>query len=90
MIFSNFAEFNKTNYDTKFYENVKVDYDNNNIISENVDIFFQNNKAMIYNNVKYKSLYSELDADVINFDLMTGNIKINMYDKENNVQIKRK
>ena len=82
LIFSDFAEFNKENYDTKFY-------DKNKIMSDNVDIFFKDNKAIVYNNIKYKSLSSELNADIINFDLITGNIKINMYDEHNNVQIKK-
>ena len=89
LIFSDFAEFNKENYDTKFSDNVKILYDKIKIMSDNVDIFFKDNKAIVYNNIKYKSLSSELNADIINFDLITGNIKINMYDEHNNVQIKK-
>ena len=40
-IYSDKAEYNKINFDTKFYNNVKVNYDDSEIFSDNLDIFLK-------------------------------------------------
>ena len=89
-IYSDKAEYNKINFDTKFYNNVKVDYDDSEIFSDNLDIFFKDNKAIMYNKIILDNAFSNLKADIINFDLVTGNIEIKMYSSNENVIIKKK
>ena len=89
-IYSDKAEYNKINFDTKFYNNVKVNYDDSEIFSDNLDIFFKDNKATMYNKIILDNAFSNLKADIINFDLDTGNIEIKMYSSNENVIIKKK
>ena len=89
-IYSDKAEYNKINFDTKFYNNVKVNYDDSEIFSDNLDIFFKDNKAIMYNKIILDNAFSNLKADIINFDLDTGNIEIKMYSSNENVIIKKK
>ena len=89
-IYSDKAEYNKINFDTKFYNNVKVNYDDSEIFSDNLDIFFKDNKATMYNKIILDNAFSNLKADIINFDLVTGNIEIKMYSSNENVIIKKK
>ena len=87
---SKFAEYNKKNFDTKFYEDINVNYEENKLFSNNFDIFFKDNKAIMYNEIYFESLLTESKADLINFDLLNGNVEIKMYKKTKNVIIKSK
>ena len=87
-IFSDKAVYNKTNHDTSFFENVLVKYDEHQILSNNLDLFFENNYASIYKNIIYKNLNTELRADKIDIDLITKNSKIFMNEKTKKVMVK--
>jgi len=89
-IFSDKAKYNKINFNTKFYINVKVKYDDSEIFSDNLDIFFKDNKAKMYNKIVFDNSFSNLKADIINFDLLTGDIEIKMYNSDENVVVKKK
>tara|TARA_Y100001970_G_scaffold287598_1_gene412679 strand:- start:11927 stop:12514 length:588 start_codon:yes stop_codon:yes gene_type:complete len=86
-IYSRYAEYNKLNYDTKFYDGVEVKYDNNNVNANNLDLLLKNNRVYIYNNILYANNTSELEADFIDFDLLTGDININMFKNEDKIKI---
>tara|TARA_Y100000590_G_scaffold379324_1_gene446908 strand:- start:1643 stop:2275 length:633 start_codon:yes stop_codon:yes gene_type:complete len=86
-IFSDFAEHDKSNFDTKFYDKVELNYGENKLIGDNLDIFFKNNYAEIYNNVKFNNNDSQLKADKINFDILSGNININMFDSDKKILV---
>ena len=68
------ANYNNSNYNTNFSENVKIVYTDNIILSDNIDLNFQDNMITIYGNVKYDGLKGELSTD---------NIKINLITKKN-------
>jgi len=87
-IFSDKAVYNKKNHDTSFFENVLVKYDEHQILSNNLDLFFENNYASIYKNIIYKNLNTELRADKIDIDLITKNSKIFMNEKTKKVMVK--
>ena len=40
VIISDYANYNNTNYNTQFYDNISIKYDNNFINSENLDLNF--------------------------------------------------
>ena len=42
-IYSNFAQYDKNNFDTKFYNNVLVNFEDKRFNSDNLDLFFKDN-----------------------------------------------
>ena len=90
IITSNFAKYNVKNYDTKFKENVLVKHVDNKLNGENLDLSFQNNLMLMYNNIIYQNSDTKLLADKIEIDLITKDSKIIMNDKKNKIKIIRK
>ena len=84
-IYSKFASYNSNNFDTKFYSEVTTKYEDNIITSENLDIFFKDNHGLMYNNIKFSNKNSKISADKLFFDLLNGDIKINMYNQEDKI-----
>ena len=89
-ISSNFAQYNKLNFNTIFYENVKITYENNIIKSDNLNISLDKSVASINGNVIINNNYIESYADNIELNLLNRDIIINMFDKEDNIKINRK
>ena len=81
------AVYNNISHETNFYNNVKVRYVTANITSENMDLLFEKNVATITNNVIYKNLNTQLQADKVEIDLITKNSKIFMNSKSEKVRI---
>ena len=90
IITSNFAKYNIKNYDTKFKENVLVKHVDNKLNGENLDLSFQNNLMLMYNNIIYQNLDTKLFADKIEIDLITKDSKIIMNDKKSKIKMIRK
>ena len=84
---SNYAEYNKINYDTKFYDEVEVKYNDNNLNANNLDLSIRSNKAYIYNNILFANKNSSVEADVIDFNLLSGDININMFEEKDKIKI---
>jgi hypothetical protein len=84
------AEYNYENLNTKFFDDVKIKYSSNIIKSDNLDLIFNENIANMYNNVFFKNNSSNAKADLINFDLLTGNIIIKMNEKNKKIVINKK
>ena len=86
-IVSKYADYNKINHETNFFENVKMTHLIHNATSENLDISFSNNKASMYNNIIYKKPGTQLYADRLEIDLITKNTKIFMDNKSEKIKI---
>jgi hypothetical protein len=86
-IYSDNAIYNKSNYNTNFYDNVLVNYMVHNIASDNLDLLLKKNLATFSNNIIYKNLNTELEADKIEIDLITKKSKIFMDNKSKKVKI---
>tara|TARA_Y100000590_G_scaffold444410_1_gene575107 strand:+ start:2055 stop:2648 length:594 start_codon:yes stop_codon:yes gene_type:complete len=84
---SDFAKYNSINFDTNFYQNVFGFFEESKISSDNLDLFFNNNKAIMYNNIKYLDNNTIANADEISFNLINGDVNIKMFDKNKKVQI---
>ena len=84
---SDFAKYNSITFDTNFYENVLGFFEESKISSDNLDLFFKNNKAIMYNNIKYLDRSTTANADEISFNLLNGDINIKMFDKKKKIQI---
>ena len=77
-IYSKYATYDKLNHNTLFSENVKIEYLDNLIESENLDILFTKNLSTIYSNVVYKNNNLNLSTDIILIDMESGDIKLKM------------
>ena len=89
-IYSNFALYDNINYDTNFYESVKLVHVFHKITSERIDLAFKDNLVFISDNVIYKNLDTKLTADEIKIDLLTKDIKIFMNEKNKKIKIETK
>ncbi len=76
-IISDFAQYNTINLNSKFYENVIIEYQDKKITCINFDINMKTNKALAYNNVIITDPQSIMKAGIIEFDLTTKDININ-------------
>ena len=88
LISSNKANYNDNNNDTTFSGSVKMIYGEHIIISENLDLSFKDQNAILYDSVKYESNLSKLSADRVFIDFLNKNTKIQMNDEKNNVLVK--
>ena len=84
---SDFAKYNSKNYDTNFYENTKVEYAEHKINCRYLDLLFDKNLALLYEDVVYKNLQTRLLADRLEIDLITKNSKLSMKDKNEKIKI---
>ena len=86
-IVSKYANYNKVNHETNFFENVEVTHLIHKATSENLDISFSNNIALMYNNIIYNKPGTQLTADRLEIDLITKNSKIFMDNKYERIKI---
>ena len=82
------ANYNSLNYNTNFYQNVLITFNDHKIISDNFDLFFDKEISTIYNNVIYNNLSTTLHADKIDIDLITKDSKIYMLNNSKKIIIK--
>ena len=81
------ASYNNLNYNTKFSNNVKVIYLSNILLSEKLDINFNENIIKIYENVVYEGLQGTVKADNVELNLMTKNMEIFMQNNNEKIEI---
>ena len=90
IITSTFAKYNIKNYDTNFEKNVFVKHVDNKLNGENLDLSFQNNLLLMYNDIIYQNSDTKLLADKLEIDLITKDSKIIMNDKKSKIKIIKK
>ena len=90
IVTSDQAIYNNSSYNTKFNKNVKIKYLDNLILSDYMDLDFNNNLITINKNVKYNGLQGTILADNVKIDLITKKIEIYMDDTNDNVEITTK
>ena len=76
-IVSDFAQYNSVNLNSRFYQNVIINYQDKEITCINFDINMETNKAIAYNDVVIIDPKSEMKAGIVEFDLKTKDININ-------------
>ena len=86
-IVSDFAEYNSVNLNSKFYENVIINYQDKEITCLNFDINMETNKAIAYNNVLITDPKSTMKSGIIEFDLKTKNININPSSSSEEIEV---
>ena len=87
---SNYAKYNSKNFDTLFNDSVSVDYGEHVLNSDFLDLSFENNLVSIYDNVRYLSGISSLNADRAEIDILKKTTKVFMDDPNKKVQINNK
>ena len=87
-ISSDFGKYNINNYDTIFSKNVIITYLDNKITGDYLDFSWEKNLMIISRDVILKNNKSSLQADVIEVNIETRDIKIFMYEENKKVNIK--
>ena len=80
-ITSDYANYNYTTQNSKFYRNVVIKYDQKVITCDNLDLNMTDNLAIAYNNVIVKDDVSLMKAQIVTMDIISKDIKINSDEK---------
>jgi hypothetical protein len=67
-----------------------MEYNDNEINAEKLELSFRNNFVTLYENVNYSNGISNLIADKVIIDLMNKNTKILMNEKDKNIIVRSK
>lgn len=89
-ITSDNAVYNSSNYNTSFSNNIRIEYLDNLIFSDKMNLNFINNTILIFENVKYDGLQGVVNADNIKIDLITKKIEIYMDSNKDKVEVTTK
>ena len=87
-ISSDFGKYNINNYDTIFSKNVIIKYLTNNITGDYLDFSLDKNLMIISRNVILETNKNLLQADVIEVNIETRDIKIFMYEENKKINIR--
>ena len=86
-ISSDFGKYNINNYDTIFSKNVIITYLNNEITGDYLDFSWDKNLMIISKKVNLKNEKNSLEADVIEVNIKTRDVKIFMYEENKKINI---
>ena len=89
-IYSNFAQYNRNNFDTRFYQNVLINFEDKRFNCDNLDLFFKDNFGSMYNNIVFVDENTQINADQVNMNLLNGDINIKMFQEEKKIKILKK
>ena len=84
------AKYNNFSYNTNFSEDVIIEYMDNKIYSDNLDLNFDKNIIKIYNNVVYDGTQGLIKTDNVLMNIKTKEIKIFMDKNKDQVEITTK
>ena len=87
-IVSDFAEYNSSNLNSNFYQNVIINYEDTEITCDNFDINMETNLAIAYNNVVVTDPNSKMIAGKITFNMKTKDVNILPDEIKNKVKVK--
>ena len=87
-IISDFAKYNNLNYETNFSKNIKLSYIEHIINCENIYLNVENNFLTMYEDLIYLGKHGKVNADRVEIDLLTKDMKIMMDDDKENITIK--
>jgi hypothetical protein len=87
IITSDKAVYNNSNYNTNFSDNIQIEYLNNVILSDKMDLDFNNNVINIFGNVQYDGIQGSVKTDNIKINLITKKIDIYMDKYNKNVEV---
>ena len=79
--------FNSSSYNSEFSSNVKINYDNHEIVAEKMNLNFAKKIINIYENVLYFNGNLSLAADIVSINLITKKTDIYMNNNKKKVLI---
>ena len=80
-ISSKFAEYNYSDQNSKFYQDVEIKYIDRIIICDNFDLKINDNIAVAYNNVMIRDNKSLMKAEKVTMNILTKDINIESKEK---------
>ena len=86
-IVSDFAEYNSSELQSNFYQNVVINYENKEITCDYLDVDMQTNIAIAHNNVVVRDPQSIMKAGKIILNIETKVININPENKKDKVTV---
>ena len=81
-ITSDQGRYNKVSYDCYFEKNVVANFEETQILAENLDLLATKNSVKIYNEVNLNDSTGSLQADIINYNFETKYFKVSMFDNK--------
>ena len=90
VVTSDTAIYNAVSYDTKFKDNVRIEYLDNIILSDRMNLDFGENLITIFDNVVYNGGEGTIKSDIVKIDLLTKQINIYMNSDKKNVEVIKK
>ena len=90
LILSNYAKYNNITNDTSFTKSVKLNYIENKLFCEKLDLSFEENLVTLVDNVIYKNNLTTLMADKLEIDLITKDSRIFMNNESKKIKILKK
>lgn len=89
IILSKNAVFDKKNFQTKFFNKVKLIYQDKILLSDNLEFLFDKNIAIFKDNVRYQDLDTKMFSDKIKINLLTKDIEILSKNKNEKIKIEK-
>ena len=86
-IVSDFAEYNSSDLNSKFYQNVVINYEDKEITCDYFDVDMETNIAIAYNNVVVTDPKSIMKAGKIILNIETKVININPNNKKKKISV---
>jgi len=86
ILMSDNAIYNNNSNNSHFQNNVKIEYLDHKIFSDQAKIDFEKKLILIYDNVYYTGSNNTLKADNIKYNLITKETDITMYKSDKNVK----
>jgi len=80
------ANFNQYSSNSNFEGNIKIDYNENTILCENLDVNISENLVSLYNNIEFNDLEKIVYADQMNINLINKQTKVFMFDENKKVK----
>ena len=87
LVTSEKAVYNNSSYDTEFIDNVVINYGDHKLTTNKMNALISRNVAILSGNVIYRSRFTNLYADKIEYDLIERKSKISMNNKNKKVKI---
>ena len=83
------AVFNKVNFETKFFDNVEVIFQDQKLRSDSLDFLFDKNIAIFKDNVRYQNIDTKMFSDKITINIITKEIEITSKNKSDRIKVEK-
>jgi hypothetical protein len=89
LISSNKAILDKKNFETKFFDGVKLTYQDHELNSNSLDFLFNKNLAIFKDNVRYQNSDTKMFSNKITINLLTRDIEISSKNKLDKIKVQK-